>query len=396
MVSRHVATLLVLLAVLARVSGADLQVTNTTNVNDATPDSPYETQTAQCTITSGEVEASAQATISKTLVGVCGTEEMLAAFRTLEAKLISEIMHIRRMLRDSTFEPPPSTPSVYKAIRQTDTQLGTASGTKLATRDPPPTSPAGASTVSTTSTTTAKPSTGEFMFPDDDDEDYDEDRRFPSKDMKKDLASVNRRPVAPLVRVGDNAEQDDKTTKSSSSPVLDFKPIDKPVQTRFLTGGLRDYEVYRFNNTVVSSGDAKVFKYFWKIERFTERLQSNVSILTSPVFVISGLNLRIKATLNHDGKDHVYIQLEQLSPMDDELRKKPNVILQEGSLYGEVETKKFLRHKIIMLNQGVPFSDLNSHEFWNTNTGFAIPYRALLTNSYLKQDKILVEVVIYL
>ncbi|KAL1396626.1 hypothetical protein pipiens_010395 [Culex pipiens pipiens] len=165
---------------------------------------------------------------------------------------------------------------------------------------------------------------------------------------------------------------------------------------RKVTGGLRDYEVYRFNNTVVSSGDAKVFKYFWKIEHFTQRLQSNLTTLTSPVFVISGLNLRLKATLNHDGKDNIYLQVEQLSPMDDELRKKPNVILQEGTLYGAVETKKFLRHKIILLNQGVPFSDLNSHEFWNTNTGFTIPYRALLTNSYLKQDKILVEVVIYL
>ncbi|EAT32863.1 AAEL014894-PA, partial [Aedes aegypti] len=161
-------------------------------------------------------------------------------------------------------------------------------------------------------------------------------------------------------------------------------------------GGLRDYEVYRFNNTVISSGETKVFKYFWKIERFTERLQSNLSVLSSPVFVISGLNLRIKATLNHGEKDNMYLQVEQLSPLDDELRKRPNVILQEGSLYDSVETKKFLRHKIVLLNQGVPFSDLNSQEFWNTNTGFTIPYRALLTNSYLKQDKILVEVVIYL
>lgn len=200
------------------------------------------------------------------------------------------------------------------------------------------------------------------------------------------------------------------------------------LQTIFsFRGGLRDYEVYRFNNTVISSGETKVFKYFWKIERFTERLQSNVSVLSSPVFVISGLNLRIKATLNHGEKDNMYLQVEQLSPLDDELRKRPNVILQEGSLYDSVETKKFLRHKIVLLNQvwmvrgfvrindlrelswgltfgifiigslqGVPFSDLNSQELWNTNTGFTIPYRALLTNSYLKQDKILVEVVIYL
>lgn len=213
--------------------------------------------------------------------------------------------------------------------------------------------------------------------------------------MLKELQDGNRKPVAPLVQIRTDADGG-SAKPTASTPVLNFKPIDKPVQTRFLTGGLRDYEVYRFNNTVISSGETKVFKYFWKIERFTERLQSNVSVLSSPVFVISGLNLRIKATLNHGEKDNMYLQVEQLSPLDDELRKRPNVILQEGSLYDSVETKKFLRHKIVLLNQGVPFSDLNSQELWNTNTGFTIPYRALLTNSYLKQDKILVEVVIYL
>ncbi|EDS26497.1 conserved hypothetical protein [Culex quinquefasciatus] len=374
-------------------------VTNVTNVDDGTPDSPYETQTAQCTITSGEVEASAQATISKTLVGVCGTEEMLASFRVLEAKLLQELQNIRAMIRDPNFNPPPVRPSEYVAVKRTTTQMGTSTGTKLTSQEAPP-------AVGTTSTTTAKPAdnNGGVFFPDDDDgkdgdgeEDSNVWSRKPNRDMLKEMPAGGRKPVAPLVRVGTDHAEEKPTSSSNNSPVLDFKPIDKHmVQTRFLTGGLRDYEVYRFNNTVVSSGDAKVFKYFWKIEHFTQRLQSNLTTLTSPVFVISGLNLRLKATLNHDGKDNIYLQVEQLSPMDDELRKKPNVILQEGTLYGAVETKKFLRHKIILLNQGVPFSDLNSHEFWNTNTGFTIPYRALLTNSYLKQDKILVEVVIYL
>ncbi|XP_058832442.1 uncharacterized protein LOC131690570 [Topomyia yanbarensis] len=375
--------LLVLFAVTCA-SGADLQATNTTSVNDGTPESPYETQTAQCTITSGEVEASAQATISKTLVGVCGTDEMLTAFRTLEAKLLLELGNIRAMIRDPNFNPPPLQASEYKAVKRTNTQLGTSTGTKLTSQE--------ASPLVTITSTTPKSTGGDVFFPD---EDHDDSRQKFNRDMVKEMPQSNRKPVLPLVRVGN--DQEDKPSKPpTNSQVLDFKPIDKPVQTRFLTGGLRDYEVYRFNNTVVSSGDAKVYKYFWKIEHFTERLQSNVSTLTSPVFVISGLNLRLKATLNHDGKDNVYMQLEQLSPMDEELKKKPNVILQEGSLYGGVETKKFLRHKIILLNQGVPFSDLNSHDFWNTNTGFKIPYRALLTNSYLKQDKILVEVVIYL
>lgn len=386
------ALFLVLMFAVSCVSGADLQVSNTTNVNDGTPDSPYETQTAQCTITSGEVEASAQATISKTLVGVCATDEMLMAFRTLEATLLQELSNIRKMIRDPYYNPAPAVASVYKAVKRTTTQIGTNTGTKLTSVQEPP---AQVPSTSTT-TTTSKPGVGPtdvFFPPDDDDE---EDDRFSGKptnrDMVKELPGGNRKPVAPITRF----DRDGTPGKPSSTPALNFKPIDKPVQTRFLTGGLRDYEVYRFNNTVISSGETKVFKYFWKIEHFTERLQSNVSVLTSPVFVISGLNLRIKATLNHDGKDNMYLQVEQLSPMDDELRKRPNVILQEGSLYDAVETKKFLRHKIILMNQGVPFSDLNSQEFWNTNTGFTIPFRALLTNSYLKQDKVLVEVVIYL
>lgn len=377
------------LAVITCVSGADLQVTNTTNINDGTPNEPYETQTAQCTITSGEVEASAQATISKTLVGVCGTDEMLMAFRTLEAKLLLELMNIRKMIRDRHYNPPPLGPSEYKAIKRVTTQIDTNSGTRLTSAPQP-----SAAVPSTSTTSKPDGSATDVFFPQDD---YD-DERFsvkPNNNMLKDLPDGNRKPVAPVVQIRTDQEGG-SARPTATTPVLNFKPIDKPVQTRFLTGGLRDYEVYRFNNTVISSGETKVFKYFWKIERFTERLQSNVSVLSSPVFVISGLNLRIKATLNHGEKDNMYLQVEQLSPLDDELRKRPNVILQEGSLYDSVETKKFLRHKIVLLNQGVPFSDLNSQELWNTNTGFTIPYRALLTNSYLKQDKILVEVVIYL
>ncbi|XP_019529317.3 uncharacterized protein LOC109401282 [Aedes albopictus] len=378
------------LAVITCVSGADLQVTNTTNINDGTPSEPYETQTAQCTITSGEVEASAQATISKTLVGVCGTDEMLSAFRTLEAKLLLELMNIRKMIRDRHYNPPPLGPSEYKAIKRVTTQVDTNSGTRL----PSAPEPLAAAVPSTSTTSKPEGSATDVFFPQDD---YEDDRFSvkPNNNMLKELPDGNRKPVAPLVQIRTDADGG-SAKPTASTPVLNFKPIDKPVQTRFLTGGLRDYEVYRFNNTVISSGETKVFKYFWKIERFTERLQSNVSVLSSPVFVISGLNLRIKATLNHGEKDNMYLQVEQLSPLDDELRKRPNVILQEGSLYDSVETKKFLRHKIVLLNQGVPFSDLNSQELWNTNTGFTIPYRALLTNSYLKQDKILVEVVIYL
>lgn len=41
-----------------------------------TDDQPTETQSAQCTITAGDVQASAQATISKRLEGVCGSSKV--------------------------------------------------------------------------------------------------------------------------------------------------------------------------------------------------------------------------------------------------------------------------------------------------------------------------------
>ncbi|XP_052860487.1 uncharacterized protein LOC128267641 [Anopheles cruzii] len=360
-----------------------------------TPDTPYETQTAQCTITSGDIEASAQASISKTLVGVCGTDEMLTAFRTLEAKLLDELSNLRRMIRDPYFNPPPLQPSVYKSIRRVTTASQTASNTAL-----PLTAqvPGGATTDRSTAiapTPTQLPSTtpiASVVFPDDD---YDDD---------EDGAVA----LAPKIGVPSNSDLVkqlpsalERNTSAASSPAIDFKPIDKPTEKKFLTGGLRDYEVYRFNNTVISTGDAKVFKYFWKIEHFTKRLRSGPAgkgaTFGSAVFVISGLNLRLRAsTATKADGDVLNVQLEQLSAFDDELRKTPNVILASGALYGQVETKKFFRHKIIILNQDMPFSDMISTDLTNTNARFEAPLSALTAEPYLKDDKLLIKVIIFL
>lgn len=44
---------------------------------DEHPKLPKETQMAQCTVTSGDIKASAQATFSKKLEGVCSTREFI-------------------------------------------------------------------------------------------------------------------------------------------------------------------------------------------------------------------------------------------------------------------------------------------------------------------------------
>lgn len=363
------------------------------------PDSPYETQTAQCTITSGDIEASAQASISKTLVGVCGSDEMLEAFRTLEMKMLEEMYNLRKMIRDPYFVPPPLRPSVYKSIKRTTTASNTSSNTAIPQQSTAERANASQSAISTT-TPSAK-----VVFPDDyDDDDEEESSEILNKGTKKQNSDlVKNMPTSGLnnTHSATRLSLDDKPLPAVSAPI-DFKPIDKPIEKKFITGGLRDYEVYRFNNTVISSGDAKVFKYFWKIENFMSRVRAATTstkgaTFSSPVFVISGLNLRLhaKTTLKPNG-EVLHVQLEQLSASDDALRKTPNVILASGALYGQVETKKFFRHKIMILNQDKPFSDLISTDLTNTNSKFEAPLSALTEEPYLKDDKLLVKVIIFL
>uniref|UniRef100_A0A182MQ35 Uncharacterized protein n=1 Tax=Anopheles culicifacies TaxID=139723 RepID=A0A182MQ35_9DIPT len=316
--------------------------------------------------------------------------------------MLEEMYNIRKMIRDPYFNPPPLRPSVYKSIKRTTTTSNTSSNTAL----PQPTMEKGKVSQITTAHSknmneslapaSTTMSTAQVVFPDDnyDDEDEDDSSVALNSGAKKENSELVKKLTIPGLNNTHTASRfalTDKKLAPVSSPI-DFKPIDKPTETKFLTGGLRDYEVYRFNNTIISSGDAKVFKYFWKIENFMKRVRATTNIngatFSSPVFVISGLNLRLhaKTTMKSYG-EVLYVQLEQLSASDDALRKAPNVILASGALYGQVETKTFFRHKIMILNQDKPFSDLISTDLTNTNAKFEAPLSALTAEPYLKDDK---------
>ncbi|TDG42117.1 hypothetical protein AWZ03_011449 [Drosophila navojoa] len=59
---------------------------------------PSEVQRAVCTVNAGEVKASAEAVTTKTLKGVCGSDEMNLAFRNLEQKLFEELREVKDQL----------------------------------------------------------------------------------------------------------------------------------------------------------------------------------------------------------------------------------------------------------------------------------------------------------
>lgn len=166
-----------------------------------------------------------------------------------------------------------------------------------------------------------------------------------------------------------------------------------PVTRRF---GPRDFEVYKFNNTILSGNEVQVFTYFWKIENYTQSVVKNSTELISPAFVISGFNLRIKATLNYLHRDYLYLRLEEM-PKD--YTSASSVILETGDdLFQEIEKAEMFRYKILVLDQSPTKSDLISQEFTDTTSGFMIPSSALTstTDTYIKDNLILIKVILYL
>lgn len=117
--------------------------------------------------------------------------------------------------------------------------------------------------------------------------------------------------------------------------------------------GPRDFEIQKFNNTILSGADLQIVTYYWKIEQFSVKIKSNISSLNSPMFSISGLALRVKATFNHLGREYLHLQLEQI--MTDKDTNKSNFVLKTGNLFKKIETKISFKHKIVILDQ-VSFS----------------------------------------
>lgn len=79
------------------------------------------------------------------------------------------------------------------------------------------------------------------------------------------------------------------------------------------------------------------------------KLKSNVTSVLSPIFSISGLHLRVKATFNHLNRDYFHLQLEQVTMVNE--GNDFNIILKTGDLFKKIETKVSFKHKIVILDQ---------------------------------------------
>ncbi|XP_059607566.1 uncharacterized protein LOC132255509 [Phlebotomus argentipes] len=318
-------------------------------ISISTANEPTETQTAQCTITSGDVKASAQASLTTKLEGICESNSLYTAFAYLESKLMQEIYNIRlvlsqiqnphyNLMQHNQFLHPPvnMAPTIYHNIQKIVDQAREQASAEV-------TSPSISSTP---------------------------------PEIPNEIPEI--------------------TTKQSvffttMAPVTGKPLLLKSLPSKFSSA--RESEIHKFNNTILSGQETQIFTYYWRIDHYKEKLKRNESQVESPAFVISGQNLHVKAELNHLKRDYLYLQLEQ-SPR--EVAGNGSIILETGSIFKEIETKKFFRHKIAILDHTSAKSDLISQEFLSINSGFPIPNSAILSSSYCRNDVVLIKILIYL
>ncbi|KAH8257236.1 hypothetical protein KR038_005996 [Drosophila bunnanda] len=329
-------------AALAQVMEPQRELSNVTSSpqeEDESPKLPSEVQKAVCTVTAGEVKASAEAVTTKTLKGVCGSDEMQLAFRNLESKLYEELRVMKLIL----------------------VHLAKSSGLKVNTALPTPVPDA----------PRPPPTTNPFPLP-------------------------FLRPIEATPSSFPGEEENEVTPDLGTNKV----PMLKDLETQGNSDlGARDDEVDKFNNTMLADQNVKLFTYYWKLENVTQRINGpKLDTVTSPIFSIKGKSLQLKCTFHHMNRELLNLQLGYgvFSP------EANNIMLEMGGIFQKFKWAEdvLLKHKISILDQSHSHrrsQDLSSQELTKLDTGFSIPNSVLLDSStYIKQDALLIQILLYL
>lgn len=294
------------------------------------------------------MEATAEATISRTIDGMCTSEEVKQQFQALEAKILNEIIILRQMIvkglnLDATYFAPLG-PMEY----HTSSHIVSAPNYAPSTSPPPPPAP---------STTINSPA---ILFPN--------DLPLPAK-----------------------TSHSSRTTKLPELKSL--LPLNRWKQVEVET---RDDEISTMNNTVRRAGEAKIFTYFWKLENFSKHVDAGPDEVTSPVFTIADHNLRAVAKFHHLNRDFLNLRIEEVSDEFLKQNKKSAIRIETTNVANpNIDIERRFRHKIVVMDHNVPPADIISPIFNDNSTGLSIPLSVFLSQRYSKNDTLLVRVTIY-
>uniref|UniRef100_A0A1A9ZU30 MATH domain-containing protein n=1 Tax=Glossina pallidipes TaxID=7398 RepID=A0A1A9ZU30_GLOPL len=291
-----------------------------------------EIQKAVCTVTAGEVRASAEAVTTKTLKGVCGSDEMKHAFSDLKNKLYHELEEIKKILRSLR----------YKC------------GTEMVLNQNQQNNNIDKNIVKMT--TTFKPE--KFQTIASDLKSNDISNRISSK--MKSLSSEE--PVTARDRLLNNVRQINKAGL--------------PDQTS------ADLRVFTYH--------WKIEMFTKRLDN------QNGAIMDSPTFTVGGRALCIRAHFHHLHRDFLYLQLIEAKsalPSTSSITLDMGNIFKEIANENNFNFKH--RISVLDQNhQGS--KDLVSQEYSNLEAGFLIPNTALLESPYLKHDTLLIQIFLYL
>ncbi|KAH8361516.1 hypothetical protein KR084_006910 [Drosophila pseudotakahashii] len=324
------------------IDGGLQNITSIPSNAETVPKLPSEVQKAVCTVTAGEVKASAEAVTTKTLKGVCGSDEMNMAFRSLENKLYEELRVMKLIL----------------------VHLAKANGLKVNTAVPTPVA---------APLPTAKP--------------------------------INTAPL-PLFKPIDPPKTitNFKTEENEVAPDFGARktPTLKNLETKGNSDlGARDNEVDKFNNTVLADQDVKLFTYYWKLENVTELIKApQLATVSSPIFSFKGKSLQLKCTFHHMNRELLNLQLGYgiFNPAS-KPGQSDNVVIEMGGIFQNTKWTEDvpLKHKISILDQSHRMTqDLSSQALNKLDMGFSIPNSVLLGSSYIKQNSLLIQILLYL
>ncbi|XP_067613282.1 uncharacterized protein [Eurosta solidaginis] len=340
---------------------------------------PSEIQKAVCTVTAGDVRASAEAVTTKKLKGVCGSAELKLAFSDLEAKLYKELQEIKTLVKLIAQQQGINVPQpITFATASAPLQPMPNNFYSTTPQHNAPVSQQRKSYTRTTPTSAAKPLFQPIVEPE--------------SNAVDTSAEVSYEYEEPSMI---SAENDEDILPKKAPQLKSLKALHAKSKAHPSSSELQE-EIRKFNNTLLSDSELKAFTYYWKLENFTERIENgSSSIVESPTFSIKGKPLHLRAYFQHLNRDFLYLQLSQASIKSS---NRHNVIIDMGGLFKEIANDKIsFKHKITVLNQHSQRSkDLVSQELNNLETGFIIPNSALLKSPYIKNDSLLIQIFLYL
>lgn len=315
---------------------------------------------AQCTVSSGDIKASAQATFS--VKGFCLTRDMdklKEHLYDIESRLLKEIYHLRVMIERTL---PPGQyarndytynfPSYQPETRQYAPNIPYRQPFVPTTRPPPRNN------------------------------DLIQNQQVKSLNVATTENPRNSMTQSVLLTTT-------TTTSSTKMPAVNtfLKSLESPKNKSKQKQNRKAAEV------PVESKNEYIF--YWKLDKFPkEFLHAKKNEVFSHVFNVKGLFLRIRAVLKFDEDESLFLDVEHLANVDNSDTMKFEI--SDGLVFMEIAEEKLFQFSFVIMDQKVgPKHDLISPTYWNTDSDvYTISDSVHVLSNYLKNDILLIKLII--